>query len=100
MGNASELVQGYYGVYPEGQETLVDPQGPTNTWGNIRMIRGGGNVVVDHLIPNDLAIGLVCDSYPAEGRSACGNYLALYGGRERAGLRLVAELLSVQAAAK
>jgi len=73
VGNVSELVQGCYGLYPEGEETLVDPQAPTRTWGNIRITRGGD-----------------CNSFPSECRSAYGSYLAVYGNRETSGLRLAA----------
>jgi len=77
VGNASELVHGSYGPYPEPGEpgaVLVDPQAPTkHAWRGIRITRGGN-----------------CNSYPSECRSAYGGYLAVYGGRERAGLRLVA----------
>lgn len=73
VGNASELVQGYYGLYPGGEEALVDPQAPTTTWGNIRMTRGGD-----------------CNSFPSECRSAYSSYLAVYGDRETSGLRLAA----------
>jgi len=70
VGNAQELVQGYWGPYPEG-ELLVDPQAIGRR--GIRTVRGGGS-----------------HSYPEECRSAYGPYLAVYGGRERTGLRLVA----------
>jgi len=70
VGNASELVLDPWGPYPEG-DLLLDPlarhrHGP-------RTVRGGA-----------------ANSYPEECRSAYGTYLAVYGGRERAGLRLVA----------
>ena len=70
VGNARELVQGPWGPYPEG-DLLVDPQ--ERPAKGIRKVRGGD-----------------CRSYPEECRSAYGPYLAVYGGRERAGLRLLA----------
>lgn len=73
VGNASELVQGFYGPYPEGEEPLVDPQAPTRFWSGIRITRGGD-----------------CNSFPSECRSAYGSYLAVYGDSERSGLRLTA----------
>jgi len=74
VGNAWELVQGWYGAYPESKETLVDPQGPTKgILKGIHIIRGGSS-----------------RSSPAECRSAFGVYLAVYRGRETCGLRLAA----------
>ena len=70
VGNASELVADVWADYPQ-TDLLVDPgnPGPRGT----RTIRGGSY-----------------HSYPEDCRSAYGTYLAVYGGRERAGLRLVA----------
>ena len=74
VGNAWELVQGSYGVYPESNRSLVDPQRPTRgVWKGIHIIRGGS-----------------FRSSPAECRSAFGMYLAVYRGRETCGLRLAA----------
>jgi len=78
VGNAWELVEDSYGPYPEPTENVVAAERWTAqkrrlSWGAIRTIRGGS-----------------ANSYPAECRSAYGTYLAVYGGRERAGLRLAA----------
>ncbi|MBL7187765.1 MAG: formylglycine-generating enzyme family protein [Phycisphaerae bacterium] len=82
VGNASELAQGSYGPYSKPKKpgaVLVDPQGPTRgIWRGIRITRGGN-----------------WRSYPSECRSAYGGYLAVYGNRERCGLRLVATPVNV-----
>jgi formylglycine-generating enzyme required for sulfatase activity len=70
VGNASELVQDAWGPYPTG-DLLVDPVNDRKR--GTRTVRGGS-----------------CRSYPEECRSGFGTYLAVYGGRERAGIRLVA----------
>ncbi|MDM8553369.1 SUMF1/EgtB/PvdO family nonheme iron enzyme [Desulfococcaceae bacterium HSG7] len=79
VGNATELVNCLYGPYPETDERVVDARIWTNqrkkrAWGSIRTIRGGSY-----------------RSTPADCRSAYGAYLAVYGGRERSGLRLAVD---------
>ena len=78
-----ELAQGSYGAYPEPGKPgaiLVDPQGPVRgVWRAIRITRGGSS-----------------GSHPSECRSAYGSYVAVYGGRERCGLRLAATPVNVK----
>jgi formylglycine-generating enzyme required for sulfatase activity len=78
VGNAWEVVEDDYGPYPRPIEKVVDAGEWTVRkaeliWGRTRIIRGGS-----------------ANTHPADCRSAYGMYHAVYGGRERAGLRVVA----------
>jgi len=81
VGNATELVDCPYGPYPkptgkvEDAESFVIRQKRSKfAWGGILTIRGGSY-----------------RSTAADCRSAYGAYLAVYGRRERSGLRLAAD---------
>jgi len=75
VGNAWEVVDGYYGPYPEPAGAVTDARDWTAqqeklAW-KTRIIRGGS-----------------VDTFPADCRSAYGMCHAVYGGREKSGLRL------------
>ncbi len=83
VGNVAELVSTPYGPLPDPEPTALSVQqleaGQRKlAWGS-PTLRGGS-----------------CRSAPADCRSAYGMYQAVYAGRERAGLRLVAEPLHKQ----
>ena len=79
VGNAAELVSTRYGPYPDPPDVVTEAEEWTKlrkkmTWGGTRTVRGGSYA-----------------GAPADCRSAYGAYLPVYGGRERGGLRVVAQ---------
>jgi len=84
VGNAWELVTGGYGPYPAPEDEPMDSLAfEAAKWKlggkNPRTMRGGS-----------------MNTYPADCRSGYAMYNAVYGGRERCGIRVVAEPIGAE----